>query len=189
MTTGVAQRRWIGLNTALVSGTAAILYLMGQPLWCACREWSLCSWDIWTSHNSQHLIDPYTLTHVLHGVLFCGALYCFRRWQNAAVRLTFGNILECGWEILENSPLVIERYRTGTMSLDYLGDSVTNSAGDILACLAGYLAAQKVGLRWSIVLLLASELLLVLWIRDCLLLNIVMLLWPIESIRVWQLGA
>lgn len=96
--------------------------------------------------------------------------------------------MECGWEILENSPIVIQRYRTATISLDYLGDSMLNSVADILACMIGFEFATRVRLRWSVTMFVVIELLLMLTIRDGLILNVLMLLAPIEAIRDWQMG-
>ncbi len=173
---------------AVSMAMAIILYLMGQPLWCKCGGLSPWSWDIWSSHNSQHLVDPYFFTHVLHGVVFCGLLYWLPGRVSEASRFLTAVVLEAGWEILENSPTIIERYRAATISKDYFGDSIMNSAGDLIACIVGYLLARRLGFRNSIVFFLLTELILLLTIRDSLLLNVLMLVWPVEAIKWWQMG-
>ena len=177
------------LNAVAVGmAMAIILYLMGQPLWCKCGGLSPWSWDIWSSHNSQHLVDPYFFTHVLHGVVLCGLLYWLPRSVSESSRFLTAVSLEAGWEILENSPMIIERYRAATISKDYFGDSIMNSAGDLIACIVGYLLARRLGFRNSIVFFLLTELILLLTIRDSLLLNVLMLVWPVEAIKWWQMG-
>lgn len=166
--------------------TAIVLHQMGRVWWCSCGSVVPWSWDIWSSHNSQHAVDPYTFSHVLHGVLFCGALYLCRRlvpWRHAFL---IALILESGWEILENSPIIIERYRAVTISLDYFGDSIINSLSDIVACAVGFKLAERMGLIRSVIFFIAVELLMVALIRDNLILNVIMLVCPIDAIRQWQ---
>lgn len=165
---------------------AIILHLMGQPFWCKCGGLSPWSWDIWSSHNSQHLVDPYFFTHVLHGVVLCGLLYWLPQRVSEPSRFLTAVVLEAGWEILENSPTIIERYRAATISKDYFGDSIINSAGDLIACILGYLLARRLGFRRSIVLFLLTELILLITIRDGLILNVLMLVYPSEVIKNWQ---
>lgn len=171
---------------ALLAITVVAMRIEGRRWWCECetpRPWIS---DIWTSHCSQHLFDPYSLTHFSHGLIFCMLLTLVApRWALSR-RLAVAVALAAGWEILENSPFIIDRYRTATMSLDYLGDSVVNSLGDILACIIGFLVAARIGWRWSIALFLALELVLLLWIRDNLIVGTLMLISPIDSIKAWQ---
>jgi hypothetical protein len=192
VTQAAAERGQRGLFagiTVVVSSVAAVtLMIIGQPLWCSCGTWSPWSWDIWSSHNSQHLIDPYTFTHVLHGILFCAVVYQFPRRVPSWARYATAIVLEAGWEVLENLPMIIDRYRTATISLDYSGDSVANSVADILACAVGYAAANRLRAKWSVAVFVLTEVLLVLTIRDCLILNVVMLICPVESVRQWQMG-
>jgi hypothetical protein len=98
-------------------------------------------------------------------------------------------LVEAGWEILENSPIIIDRYRSATASLGYNGDSIVNSTGDLLSCAVGYALAQRIGWKWSIGLFVVIELVMLLMIRDNLTLNVIMLLYPIEAIKRWQGGA
>ncbi len=169
------------------AATALILWQMGRVWWCKCGSPVPWSWEIWSMHNSQHALDPYTFTHLLHGLILCGILSLFRYQPVRRWSFLIAVGLEACWEILENSPIIIQRYREATISLDYFGDSIINSVFDILACAAGYRMAQYVKLKGSLILFAAIELLLVLTIRDCLILNIVMLVYPIEAIKQWQM--
>ena len=132
--------------------------------------------------------DPYSFSHVVHGLLFFGALWLLARRLPVGYRFLLAVLLEAGWEVLENSPLVIDRYRSATIALGYAGDSVLNSTSDILMMSLGFLMASRV--RWwlSVAALVAMELGCLLWIRDNLTLNIVMLVHPIEAIKAWQLA-
>ena len=183
------NRNWSVAGSIILASVAAVtLWLMGQPLWCKCGGWSLWSWDIWSPHNSQHLIDPYTASHVLHGVIFCGLFFWLPRSVSLNVRFLTAIVLEVGWEILENSSIIIERYRVATIATGYSGDSVFNSVADILACAIGYELALRLRTAKSLIFFFATELIVLVWVRDCLILNIVMLIYPIESIKVWQMA-
>jgi hypothetical protein len=168
--------------------TVIVLRLEGRVWWCACGHANLWAGDPQSAHSSQHLFDPYSFTHILHGVLICGIFALGLPRLDRAWALPLAVLLEAGWEILENSPLIIDRYRTATIALGYTGDSIINSLGDILSCSLGFLVARRIGWRWSIALVVATELILLFWIRDNLFLNIVMLIWPIDAIRTWQAG-
>lgn len=177
-----------GQAVAIVAVTAGVLHLMGRGWWCSCGSPVLWSWDIWSLHNSQHLLDPYTFTHVLHGVLFFAALFLFAKRVPLALRFLISITIEGLWEILENSPIIIERYRATTISLDYYGDSIANSIADIVACGLGFWIASRLRWWWSVTIFCVIELLLVITIRDCLILNIVMLVCPIDAIKQWQVS-
>lgn len=177
-----------GATVFIIVAAAVLLSFMGQPLWCKCGLWIPWSWDIWSSHNSQHLLDPYTPSHVLHGVILCGVLYWLPHSVPGPARFMAAIVIEVGWEILENSPWIIERYRATTIALDYAGDSVANSIADILACAVGYGIAYRLRAVKSLIFSLATELIVLIWIRDGLFLNVLMLIWPLESIKQWQMG-
>ena len=179
------DRRHVLAIAALMLLGALTLSGMGQALWCRGGEAYLWSGDIWTEHNSQHLADPYTFTHMLHGVLLYGLLWLLLGGRvGVAWRCVIAMAVQVGWEILENTPLVIERYRETTISLNYYGDSVGNSIGDMLACLAGFCFAAVVPLWASALALLVVDASLMLWIRDGLLLNVLMLVWPVDAITL-----
>ena len=183
-------QRWdraLGASVAVLLATMIALAAMGRSPWCPKGDWLPWSWDIWSAHNSQHLLDPYTFSHVLHGVLFYGALRLLgERW--ADVRLVLAVALEAAWEIVENTDRVIEHYRETTISLDYFGDALLNSGADVVAMGLGYLVAARVPWWASVLIFVATEVALALWIRDSLLLNVVMLVCPIEAIKAWQMG-
>jgi hypothetical protein len=173
---------------AIVAVMALALHAMG-PLWCAGGEPWIWSSEVWSRHNSQHLFYPYTLSHVSHGLLLAIALRAvlpaerYRR-HGFVIAVAF----EAAWELLENTDLVIRRYRETTMSLDYFGDSVANSIGDVLAMMAGYVVAARLRTREALGAFIALELGLALWIRDGVLLNVLMLVAPAEAVKTWQLG-
>lgn len=141
------------------------------------------------SHNtSQWIADPYSASHVLHGIFLYWLVLPLRRWLSAGGRLNAATVIESCWELLENSPAVIERYRANTASLDYFGDSILNSSCDILCAVAGFWLAWRFGWKWMVAVVLAIELLMLYFVRDNLTLNILMLLYPSESIKHWQMG-
>ncbi|MCX6020369.1 MAG: DUF2585 family protein [Chloroflexi bacterium] len=173
---------------AIIGVAAFILLAMGRTPWCLCGHISLWSGDIWSSENSQQIADPYSFTHITHGVLFFWFLRTVAKKQPIGFQLVVAVLIESAWELFENSPLVIERYRAATISLDYYGDSVLNSVCDILACVLGFVAASRLPGRAAVAYLAVSELALVVLIRDSLFLNIVMLAYPIEAVKNWQMG-
>jgi hypothetical protein len=138
-------------------------------------------------HNSQHLFDAYTFTHVLHGIGFYGILwFLLGKRASRSSRLIAAIGIESVWEIIENTSLVIERYRETTISLGYYGDSIFNSLGDVSACAFGFVLAMWLPVWGSVALFLGIEGFLLWWIRDSLLLNIIMLIWPLEGVKTWQ---
>jgi len=180
------DRVWLA-GAAAAMAVVAINRWQGRLWWCACGGWSLWQGDIWSQHCSQHLLDPYSFSHVLHGVLFfwlfSWALKRAPAWQFPAALIT-----EALWELLENSQLVIQRYREATIALGYEGDSVLNSMGDVLCCAAGFFLARKLGWKRSLAFLVAVELVLLFAIKDNLTLNVLMLLCPIDGIKAWQMA-
>jgi hypothetical protein len=178
---------WLAMAALLVLHVAA-LRLEGHRWWCKCGQWNLWSGDTHSFHNSQHLFDAYSFSHVSHGVLLCGLCAWLLPSAGWSWRLVAATAIEVAWEIAENTQFVIDRYRAATISLDYYGDSVANSLGDVLSCVFGFLIARYLGLWRSILLLVVLEAALLFWIRDNLLLNVVMLIHPIDAIKAWQNG-
>jgi hypothetical protein len=172
---------------AVMLATAAVELWMGRLPLGPDGRFGWLETDIWSSEQSQRVLDPYSFSHVLHGFLFYGLLWVVARRLPLRTRLLATIVLEGAWEILENSPLVIDRYRAVTISLGYVGDSVLNSLSDIVMCGIGFLMAARLRVAASIALIVAVELLMLALIRDNLTLNIVMLVYPIEAIRAWQM--
>ncbi len=180
-------RAWVAAIGVTVAAGAAWLWQIGQPVWCRCGSFVPWSWDVDSRHCSQHLVDPYSFTHVLHGLVFYAMTrVTLGRRLSVGWRAAIVVVLETAWELLENSPVIIERYRAATISLDYFGDSVINSLSDVGCCLFGFWIASRISWKGSVSLFVAVELVLLFWIRDNLTLNVVMLVHPIDAIKVWQ---
>ena len=179
--------RWMWFAIAgIFAVQTGVLRLEGRRWWCACGGLNPWSGDTHSMHNSQHVFDPYSFCHVSHGLLFCGLFAWLLPSFAAGWRLVAAIGLEVLWEMVENSSFVIDRYRAATVSLDYYGDTVANSLGDVLSCVIGFVLARYLGFWRSIALLCLLELLLLFWIRDNLTLNVIMLIHPIDAIRAWQ---
>jgi hypothetical protein len=161
---------------------------MGRQPWGTGGVPGIWSGDINSEHNSQFLFDPYTLTHIIHGVLLYAVVTLAFRQSSLASRLLIATALECGWEVLENTSFIIDRYRAETISLNYYGDSVLNSLCDIVAAIAGFVMGSRLPKRATVIGVVAIEILLVVWTRDNLTLNIIMLIHPSPAIRAWQLA-
>ena len=178
--------RWTVLAIFVVAVAAAILFTMGRNLICTCGEVAL--WGPAGPKQSQMLADWYSLSHIVHGLLFyAGLRMAARRWP-VERRFLAALLIEAGWEVIENTPWVIDRYRTATAALGYTGDSVINSLADIAMMVLGFVAARKLPLWASVALVLALELVPLYVIRDNLTLNVWMLLWPTDWLRAWQAG-
>lgn len=178
---------WLAM-TLILALTIFLLRTQGRLWICSCGQVYLWAGDIWSADNSQHLFDPYAFTHLLHGVIFFWLLTRFLPQMPLLWRLCLAVGIESTWEVIENSEAVIQRYREGTIALGYAGDTIVNSVGDILMMAAGFMLAYKLGFRRSLILFIVVELILLVWIRDSLTLNIIMLIHPIEAIRQWQLA-
>jgi len=169
-----------------------ILLAMGRPPICACGTVKLWQGAVHSAENSQHITDWYSASHLIHGLLFYFfAWVLWTRWRvfgglPARYALPIAVAFEGFWEILENSPMIIQRYREATISFGYVGDSIVNSMSDIGWMIVGFLLASRLPVWASIALALTLELLTLILIRDNLTLNVLMLLWPLESVRQWQ---
>ena len=176
---------WVLLAAALAAGVYR-LREQGRLWICSCDHVLLWTNEYWGSNTSQQLLDPASFTHVLHGFVLCGLVTLVLPWASVAWRLSVAISVEVLWEIVENSGFVIQRYREGTAAFGYRGDTVVNSAGDVLSCALGFFLARSLGFGRALAVFLAVEGVLALWIRDGLLLNVLMLIYPIDAIESWQ---
>ncbi|MFN7915105.1 MAG: DUF2585 family protein [Vicinamibacterales bacterium] len=173
---------------AALALVALVELWMGREPMCTCGYISLWHGAV-DSQNSQQISDWYTFTHVEHGLLFFGLLYLVARRLPVGTRLLAAVAIESAWEIVENSPFIIDRYRAATISLDYYGDSVVNSVADVLAMMLGFWMARRLPVLASVAFIAVVEILLAVVIRDNLALNILMLIHPVDAIKQWQLAS
>jgi hypothetical protein len=176
------------LSVLVLAGAAIWLLAVGRVPYCECGYVKLWHGQTVSSENSQHIADWYTPSHLLHGILFYGLLWLVARRLTLGWRFAIATLVEAAWEIVENSDAIIERYRAVTISLDYYGDSVLNSVADILAMWLGFALARVVPVWVSVAVVIGFEALTIWLIRDGLALNVLMLLWPLDAVRVWQAG-
>ena len=176
----------LGIVASFVA-TAILLRIEGRLWICACGGLKIWSGEVCSADNSQHFLDPYSFTHVLHGFLFFWLIAWLLPRLNANWQLALAIAVEALWEVFENTNFIINRFRSQTAALGYTGDTVVNSFGDILCCLVGFIIARRLGLRRSLVVFAVLELVLIVWIKDSLLLEILMLVIPIDAIRNWQM--
>jgi Protein of unknown function (DUF2585) len=175
------------ISLGLVLLTAWVLYWMGRTPMCP------CPFKLWVGRGepqqSQHFLDWYSYTHVLHGVVFYFLLtIIFRGRLSVAARLVIATLIECAWEVFENTPMIINRYRTKTISNDYFGDTIVNSVGDILSMIVGFLLAARLPAWVTVFLFIATEVVMFMLLRDNLTLNVIMLVYPMEWIRQLQMA-
>ena len=178
------------LVAGIVAAQALLLYLMGHPLICKCGYVKLWHFDVQSAENSQHIIDWYTPSHIIHGFLFYWLLWLASRYvpMSFGLRLVLAVAVEASWEVIENTDFVINHYREMTISLDYYGDSVINSVSDTLFMVLGYFVARWLPVWLTVSIAIALEVFVGAMIRDNLTLNILMFVWPMDFVLHWQQG-
>ncbi len=178
----------LAIAAALLAIQAIVLYAMGRIPICECGFVKFWHGAINSSQDSQHLTDWYTFSHIIHGILLYWALKYLLPRVPVQLRILIALSIEIAWEFLENSSFIINRYRTETASLGYTGDSIINSVGDSVSMAFGFLLAYKLPVWFVVCIAIVFELFTLYWIRDNLALNVVMLVYPLQFIKSWQLG-
>jgi len=184
--TRVGLRAGLAALVLVIALTACVETGMGRSPFGPDGRFGWWDGDIWSSTNSQRVADAYSFSHIVHGILIYGILWLAARGLTLHARFTIALLLEAGWELLENSPIIIDRYREATIAQGYVGDSILNSCCDIGMMALGFLFAWRFRPRFSVAAVVAMEVGCLLWVRDNLTLNIIMLAHPIEAIRAWQ---
>ena len=183
----LAKHRFVILScVAVFSAVAACEYVSGRSLFGPDGRFGWWDGDVWSSENSQRVADAYSFSHIIHGMLFYGFLWLVARRMPVKYRFLIALLIEAGWELLENSPLIINRYREATIALGYVGDSILNSVCDVGMMALGYLAASFTRVWVIVTMIIVLELGCLWWVRDNLTLNILMLAHPVPCIKAWQ---
>jgi hypothetical protein len=188
--TTTKDRHWLVFIVATALVLLALIVLLraeGRRFLCAYGHFAVWVGDWCSSNTSQQLLDPYSLTHVLHGFLFFWLIALLFKRMPRAWQFLLALLLESAWEVFENTSFVINKYRTETAALGYQGDTIVNSLGDLACALIGFVVARRLGVRRSLIVFVLIEVILSVWIHDSLLLQIMMLVRPVEAIKLWQM--
>jgi hypothetical protein len=185
----MGMNRAYGVIALLFATQAVVLFKFGQPLICACGYISLFVKDVWSSQMSQQIADWYTFSHIIHGFIFYLLLWLLFPRVPFLWRLAIAVGIEAAWEILENTPWLIQEYRKQALARGYVGDSILNSLMDTVAMSVGFILAKKLPWKWILTLAIIMEIGVALMIRDNLTLNILNFIYPTEFITTWQSGA
>ena len=181
------DRLFLGLAAGVIVVTALIEWAMGRLPFGPDGRFGWWEGNIWSAACSQRFADAYAFSHIIHGMVFYFLLWLVARRLPVSVRYLCAVLLEAGWELLENSPIIINRYRESTMALGYAGDSILNSTSDLLMMSVGFFLAWKLRPTFTVALVLIMEIGCLFWIRDNLTLNVIMLVRPVEAVKRWQM--
>jgi hypothetical protein len=183
-------RVYVLLVVSIMALQALALSLEGHPAICKCGTVKLWEGAVNSAGNSQHLSDWYSFTHVIHGFLLYALLHLVdrRRKLQFGARLAIAIAIEAFWEVVENTPFVIDRYRAATISLDYYGDSIVNSLSDTVFMIAGFVLSRVLPVPVIVAIAVALELFVGWAIHDNLTLNVIMLIHSVDAIKTWQAG-
>lgn len=184
-----SSRAFLLAVPAILALQALVLWAMGRVPICACGYVKLWHGVVHSSENSQHIFDWYSFTHVVHGFALYFLIWLALPRASLAPRLALGVLLEAAWEIIENTDVIINRYRAETISLDYFGDSIINSVADTAVMILGFMLASWLPTWSTLALAIVIEVALSYLIRDNLTLNVIMLVFPFEAIKTWQAAA
>ncbi|MEJ2625413.1 MAG: DUF2585 domain-containing protein [Pseudolabrys sp.] len=179
---------WLLVVAALMVVQGLVLHAYGQPPICTCGTVRLWVGTVLGPENSQQITDWYSFSHIIHGMGFYFLLWLIAPRTPVLLRLALAVGLEVGWEILENTPFIIERYRQQALAQGYVGDSILNSLSDTVCAIIGFFLARLLPVRGSVALVVALELFVGVMIHDNLTLNIIQLIHPIPAISAWQAG-
>lgn len=179
--------QFVIFSTIIIFGiVGAVELYFGRSILGPDGKFALWDNNIWGSENSQRVADVYSFSHIIHGIIFYAFLWLVARKLPLKYRFLLALIIEAGWELLENSPIIINRYREATIALGYVGDSILNSVSDVGMVVIGFIFARLSKIWLSIALIIILELGCLFWVRDNLTLNVIMLVKPVESIKIWQ---
>lgn len=181
-------RSWLLASFGIVVLAAIILFFMGRVPYCECGYVKLWQGVVASAENSQHIADWYSFSHIIHGILFFAAGYLLFQRYSLGLRLLLATLVESAWEVFENTPFIINRYREITISWGYTGDSILNSVCDILFMTLGFWLALRLPWWLSVLSIVVLEVFVGYMIRDNLALNIIMLIYPFPGIQAWQSG-
>jgi hypothetical protein len=186
--TRISFKTYLLVAAGFIALQALVLLAMGQPLICECGYVRFWSGSVSGPENSQQIADWYTFSHIIHGIAFYLILWLVAPGTPIGLRFALAVGIEVGWEIVENTPFIIDRYREAALAQGYFGDSVLNSVSDTLASVGGFVLARTLPVWTIAVLVIAAELFAAYMIRDNLVLNIIQLIYPTEAISTWQVG-
>ena len=165
---------------------AITLHLLGRVWICTCGTVRLWVGDMHSSELSQQILDWYTPSHIIHGMIFYGLLHLLMPRLPVLTRLAIAVGVEVAWEIAENSPPVIAEYRKQATAAGYVGDSILNSLMDTVSMMTGFALAFLLPWRVTVALAVIAEITTGLLVHDNLTLNILNFIHRFPAVEAWQ---